>query len=414
MLTTLFPKACHAHSSLPLLGSIADNFDDWLLDRGYKVTSRTNAIEMLHHIDSDLRRRGIKHITRLTHGILHRSWRALIPRFPTWASTVRVLERYLKTRGLLDEDDKAEPCSKIDVQITAYADYLQEVRGCAQGTICAHKRIAKCFLTYLEKKRRQLQALTGGDLEEYIKKAGKRLSRGSLQNEAGGLRSFLRFLASQKRIQSGLDSQIDTPRLYRLEHLPRSLPWETVRAFLQSIDRTTDMGLRDYTIFLLIATYGLRVSEAVALTLEGIQWRANTIKVFQPKASTLLELPLTNEVGTALLKYLKRVPPRPLYRQIFLRMRAPIGPLTPDAVKRAFRSWSRRSDLGIPSQGPHCMRHAYAVNLLKNGTALKTIGDILGHRCAESTVTYLRLATDDLRDVALSVPRMPGQREVRP
>jgi len=174
------------------------------------------------------------------------------------------------------------------------------------------------------------------------------------------------------------------------------------------------MGLRDYTIFLLIATYGLRVSEAVALTLEGIQWRANTIKVFQPKASTLLELPLTNEVGTALLKYLKRVPPRPLYRQIFLRMRAPIGPLTPDAVKRAFRSWSRRSDLGIPSQGPHCMRHAYAVNLLKNGTALKTIGDILGHRCAESTVTYLRLATDDLRDVALSVPRMPGQREVRP
>ncbi|PYT79778.1 MAG: hypothetical protein DMG41_38320 [Acidobacteria bacterium] len=167
----------------------------------------------------------------------------------------------------------------------AGCDYLQEVRGCAQGTICAHKRIAKCFLTYLEKKRRQLQALTGGDLEEYIKKAGKRLSRGSLQNEAGGLRSFLRFLASQKRIQSGLDSQIDTPRLYRLEHLPRSLPWETVRAFLQSIDRTTDMGLRDYTIFLLIATYGLRVSEAVALTLEGIQWRANTIKVFQPKAS---------------------------------------------------------------------------------------------------------------------------------
>jgi integrase/recombinase XerD len=259
-----------------------------------------------------------------------------------------------------------------------------------------------------------LQALTSGDLEEYIKKAGKRLSRGSLQNEAGVLRRFLRFLACQKRIPSGLDSQIDTPRCYRLEQLPRSLPWETVRAFLQSIDRTTDRGLRDYTIFLLIATYGLRVSEIVALTFESIQWRENTIKVFQPKTSTLLELPLTSEVGTALLKYLKRVPPRPPYRQIFLRMRAPIGPLTPDAVKRAFRSWSRRSNLGIPSQGPHCLRHAYAANLLKNGTALKTIGDILGLRCADSTATYLRLATSDLRDVALSLPRMPGRREVRP
>jgi hypothetical protein len=152
MLTTLFPKACHAHSSLPLLGAIADDFDDWLLDRGYAVTSRTDAIEMLHHIDRDLRRRGIGHITRLTHGILHRCWRALIQRFPTWAGTVRVLERYLKTRGLLNENDEDKPCRAIDVLITAYTDYLQEVRGCAPGTICAHVRIAKRFLTYLKKK----------------------------------------------------------------------------------------------------------------------------------------------------------------------------------------------------------------------------------------------------------------------
>ncbi|PYU46974.1 MAG: hypothetical protein DMG54_01910 [Acidobacteria bacterium] len=59
------------------------------------------------------------------------------------------------------------------------------------------------------------------------------------------------------------------------------------------------------------------------------------------------------------------------------------------------------------------MRHAYAANLLRNGTSLKTIGDILGHRCARSTVTYLRLATGDLRDVALPVPTKPEQKDVR-
>src|SRR5947199_10540525 len=117
MLTALFPKARHAHSSLPLLGSIADNFDDWLLDRGYKVTSRTNAIEMLHHINSDLRRRGIKHITRLTHAIIHRSWRALITRFPTWACTVRVLERYVKSRGWLAAENQAARCRRAQAQI---------------------------------------------------------------------------------------------------------------------------------------------------------------------------------------------------------------------------------------------------------------------------------------------------------
>jgi integrase len=70
-----------------------------------------------------------------------------------------------------------------------------------------------------------------------------------------------------------LDSQIDTPRVYRQEQLPRALRWETVRALLESIDRTTAIGRRDYAMLLLIATYGLRSSEIVALTLDDFAWR---------------------------------------------------------------------------------------------------------------------------------------------
>ena len=413
MLTTLFPRNFHTYSALPLLGSVADTFDDWLLDRGYTVNSRKFAIQMLRHIDKDLRRRGIEQVTDLTHSTLHRSWRVLIQRFHSKAGTVRVLEHYLKMRGLLSRDDKAAPYSEIDSQVTAYADYLQEVRGCAQKTICEHVRTAQYFLTHLGKRSRRLQTLTSSDVEKYIKKAGKRLSRRSLQQGISDLRSFLRFLAAKGQIPPGLDTRIDTPRVYRLEQLPRSLPWEMVRAFLRSIDRTTDKGLRDYTMFLLIATYGLRVSEIAALTLENIQWRTNRIRILQRKTSAPLELPLTNEVGTALFKYLKRVSPRPPHRQIFLRMTTPIGPLSPISVSAAFPVWSRRSGLGIPFKGAHCLRHSYASNLLKNHTSLKTIGDILGHQCAESTVTYLRLATNDLRDVALPVPMKPAQKEVR-
>jgi hypothetical protein len=126
MLTILFPRAFQKHSGLPLLGPIADSFDDWLLDRGYTVTSRTYAIEMLRHIDKDLRRRGIECVTSLTHSILHRSWRTLIQRFPHEAGTVGVLEQYLKTRNLLNVSDRVEPCSAIDVQVTAYANFLQD------------------------------------------------------------------------------------------------------------------------------------------------------------------------------------------------------------------------------------------------------------------------------------------------
>ena len=50
------------------------------------------------------------------------------------------------------------------------------------------------------------------------------------------------------------------------------------------------------------------------------------------------------------------------------------------------------------------MRHSYTVHLLRSGLSLKTIGDLLGHRTLESTCVYLRLAIDDLRDVALPLP----------
>ena len=100
------------------------------------------------------------------------------------------------------------------------------------------------------------------------------MGRGRLQHVVSELRSFLRFLAVLGLVPSGLDTQIDTPRLYREERLPRALPWETVRALLRSVDRSTPVGLRDYAMLLLIATYGLRTSEVVGLTLEAIEWRA--------------------------------------------------------------------------------------------------------------------------------------------
>ena len=71
-----------------------------------------------------------------------------------------------------------------------------------------------------------------------------------------------------------------------------------------------------------------------------------------------------------------------------------------------FDRWAKRSGLPIPFYGAHCLRHAYAVHLLHTGASLKTIGDLLGHRDNDSTYVYLRLATEELRDVALPVPTL--------
>ena len=112
--------------------------------------------------------------------------------------------------------------------------------------------------------------------------------------EHGGARSNVLAIRGVVRGgPTGLDKQIDTPRVYREEKLPKSLPWATVQAFLRGIDRTTPSGIRDYAIFLLIATYGLRGCDIVTLTLDDVAWRALRLRIQQPKTGRLLWLPLT-------------------------------------------------------------------------------------------------------------------------
>ncbi len=402
MLRSLLPKAHHKFLSLPLLGPITDGFDDWLAASGFTRGSRKFSIWMLPRVDANLRRRRIDEVAKLNHAVLHRCWKALMKIYPCGAGTVHTLERYLISSGLIVDGRQTTP--QTSTLSEDYTNHLCQVRGFSASTVSSHRRTAQSFLQHLKESGIAVGRIRASNIETYISKAGRRLSRASLQHDIAALRGFLRFLTTDGRLPAGLDLQIDTPRLYRLEQLPRAVAWETVRTLLQSVDTKSPMGLRDYAMFLLIATYGLRASEVVAVGLDDIHWRRGVLRIHQRKTSSALELPLTNEVVSALVKHLKRTPPPEPYRRVFLRMRAPMGLLKPTAVAEAFQALVRKSGLSISYQGPHCLRHAYALHLLKNGTPLKTIGDILGHRTAESTSMYLRLATGDLREVALAVP----------
>lgn len=406
MLQSLFPKAHTKFRALPLLGPVADGFSDWLIASGYSPGSQKFVMRALPHADADFRRRGIRKVADLTRPVLYDAWRGLIKVLPEQAGIVRALARYLNAigtiaTGAVEKGPLASPAALISNE---YAGYLLEVRGCASSTISHHRLASRCFLEHIEASGAKFDSLRPSDIEAYVTQAGKRLCRASLQHEIAAIRGLLRFLSTDGRVAAGLDSQIDTPRLYRLEQLPRALPWETVAALLKSIDTKSAMGLRDYAMFLLIATYGLRASEVVALSLDDISWRQGRLRIQQRKTSSALELPLTNEVCAALVKHLQQTPPTAPFRKIFLRMRAPVGLLKPTAITEAFQALVRKSQLEIPFNGPHCLRHSFAVELLRKGTPLKTIGDILGHRTAESTAAYLRLDTGDLREVALPVP----------
>lgn len=406
MLTTFYPRSFRRFSSLAILGSIANEFTTWLVEHRYTHTYTRQRIWLLPYIDTVLTRRGIRHLNQIGQADLSACRKSLLRRFPYLTGTTWPLETYLRDQNLLRPTEQKVPGVEARY-LAAYARYLETVRGAAASTIRQNSSTASEFLVYLklEKHPDRLETLTVNDLEAFVKKISPRFSRSSLQNAAGKLRSFLRFLAVMGEIPQGLDRQIDTPRVYQEEQLPRALPWETVQTLLNSIDRSSSTGLRDFTMFLLMATYGLRASDVVALTLDDIHWRAGKISISQRKTGAILELPLTDAVGAALYRYLKKTPPPLPFRQIFLRRKAPIGTIKTAALSRAFRVWARRGGVDIPGKGScHRIRHSYAVFLLRKGTPLKTIGDLLGHRTLQSTSTYLRLAIEDLRDVALPIP----------
>ena len=418
MLVELFPRVHRRYTSLAIIGPVLDGYGAWLLEYGYSAERAREHFRAAPRLVRRLQQRGLRALTGLTRARLRACAPADSRKDPNLAVLVRQMERYCESELALYP---TPALTRIEQRVAAYRTYLQQVRGFAPGTLAHHGRTVSEFLAHIgyETHPTRLAALDREDLDAFLCAVGPRQSRASLQHVVGHLRAFLRFLASAGEIPTGLDAQIDTPRVYRGEKLPRALPWDTVRALLHSIDRTSPLGRRDYAVFLLMATYGLRACEVVTLTIDDVEWRAERLRIAQRKTRGALWMPLTDEVGTALLDYLRhgrpalnvrrqRVPfraaPARSYRELFLRCRTPTGVLKPTAVTEAFQAWSKRSGLAIPFQGPHCVRHSYAVHLLRSGLSLKTIGDLLGHRTLESTCVYLRLAVDDLRDVALPLP----------
>ena len=418
MVLELYSRVHRRYTSLAIIGPVLDGYGTWLMEQGYSAERVREHFCAARRLVHRLQERGVEALTSLTRARLRACAPGDSQEDPNLAVLVRQLERYCESELSLYP---LPALTRIEQRVAAYGTYLQQVRGFAPSTVAHHGRTVGEFLAHIgyEKHPTRLAALDRQDLDTFLCIVGPRQSRASLQHVVARLRAFLRFLASDGEIPTGLDTQIDTPRVYRGEKLPRALPWDTVRALLHSIDRSTPLGRRDCAIFLLMATYGLRACEVVTLTLDDVEWRAGRLRIPQRKTRGSLWLPLTDEVGSALLDYLRhgrdalnvrrqRVPfrgaPPRSYRELFLRCRTPAGVLKPTAVTEAFQAWSKRSGLAIPFRGAHCVRHSYAVHLLRSGLSLKTIGDLLGHRTLESTCVYLRLAVDDLRDVALPLP----------
>ena len=295
-----------------------------------------------------------------------------------------------------------------------YAQWLDEQRGLAAASIDSLLGEARRFLVWYGEGRTtdSLSAMAIADIDAYLQTRAASLRRVSLKGVTHQLRCLLRFAHATGRTGRDFALSVTSPTLYALESIPSCLNAEEIRTVADATRKDhSPKGLRDYAILQLLSTYGLRAGEIVRLKLEDIDWHADRVCVLHTKTATHSLLPLLPTVGDALLAYLRRGRPVTDAREIFIRTCAPYrGFAEGSSLYTVIRG--RLDTAGVQpvgKRGPHAFRHARAVSLLRAGVSQKVIGDVLGHRSAASTTPYLKLATEELRNVALEIPMCSGE-----
>lgn len=288
-----------------------------------------------------------------------------------------------------------------------YARWMIDVRGLAPATVSERRKEAARFLTWLRTHRIGLAALKVDHVDRYLKERARGWRRSSIKAATDWLRVFLRWLHTAGQTNRDFSTAVIGPAMYAFASVPSALRSEDTKNILAAARQdATAKGIRDHAILMLLSQYGMRAGEIVALRLDDIDWRKEVIRLHHAKTGATSYLPLMPGVGNAILKYLQKARPKTSFRQIFIRTRAPYRPFPTGAG--LYNIVRKRLDAaGVVTsgrRGPHAFRHTRAVSMLRARVPLKEIGDVLGHRSLTSTMTYLKLAVDDLRAIALEIP----------
>lgn len=270
-----------------------------------------------------------------------------------------------------------------------------------------HRRTTELtiFLDFLHsRKERTLDQIQALDLSEFVS-CRDHLQPKTVARIVSDVRSFLRFLTMRGILQKDLSVELPKIRVPRDATIPSVWDHELVVRLLGAVDRSSAKGKRDYAILLLACRLGLRAGDIRALKLDQLHWEDSTIEVTQSKTGMPLSLPLTSEVGEALIDYLKVGRPQTAHREVFLKVNPPFDPFMENSnLHHIVTYWRRLAGITFRTprkRGLHSLRHTLATRLLEKGTPFTTIAEILGHTSLESTRIYAKADVEALRSVAL-------------
>lgn len=384
----------------PYVGGFAGE----LLRRGYTRASAEQHVCFIAHLDRWMQAEGIG-LGGLTCAVIerylvqrraggygqYRSARALGP-----------LLEYLTPLGVLPVESEVPP-DPVEELLGRYRRYLLVERGLTAGTARGYVDCVRPFVAGRRHRETvEVANLTAAEVSGFVLAACPGRAVGSAKLIVSALRSLLGWLHVTGQVPVSLVMAVPSVAGWRLAGLPKGLEPGQLRALLDSCDRRTTTGRRDYAIMLLLSRLGLRAGEVARLGLADIDWRAGEIAVVG-KGNRAERLPLPADVGAAIAGYLRHGRPATASgRSVFVRVRAPHRALTTSGVTMVVFDGAQRAGLG--KMHAHRLRHTAATDMLRAGAGLGEVGQVLRHRSPLTTAIYAKVDHEALSVLARPWP----------
>jgi site-specific recombinase XerD len=313
----------------------------------------------------------------------------------------RLFLTHLQDVGLIDRPPVERTVPPL---ITEFGRWMQQQRGTCTSTLSNYEVHIREFLSRVGD---QPDTWDARSLREFVLEGSRTCGWAAAKKRTTALRVFLRFLIAEGRCASGLDGAIPVLAHWRLSSLPRYLPTDDVERVIGSCDRTSAVGKRDRAILLLLARLGLRAGDIVQLRLPDIDWKQAWIHV-SGKGRRETRLPLTHEVGDALVTYLTSGRPLTDTDTVFVRSRAPFRAFGSHcAVSVIVDRALARAGVTRPSRGAaHLLRHSVATSMLRHGASLQDVAALLRHQSVTTTEIYAKVDVTALRRIAQPWPEV--------
>ena len=321
---------------------------------------------------------------------------------------IKVLDDFARTgtisRFVVETTGLCVPAGMHKV-LREYEQYARERRHLRPSSVAERMHNIAVFLDFLRTRGLEsLDTLQAEDISAFVRTRTAWKPR-TVACVSSSLRLFLQYLFMRDILPRDLSAAIPTIRLASNAKVPSVWEPELVERLLVAVDRRSPKGKRDYAILLLAARLGLRLGDIKGLTLDHLHWATSTIEIVQNKTGEPLILPLIEQVGTALIDYLRAGRPPVEHRHLFTNLTPPFDPICErDRLYRVVAYWRELAGIKFKTpqrQGLHSLRHTLATRLLGAQTPFPVISAVLGHASPATTFIYAKADVETLRIAAI-------------